>query len=170
VTEFPHDDHKDRLGGESSCQDCHHLSMPGDETTPCSRCHTHLVDPTTIFDHERHQTLVAEEEGFGGVFPENHTCAHCHTPGEAKTAENAKPCLECHEEHTGWTSEADDPSADLARAVSYLEAMHGTCIECHEKEAEKLDRPELRDCSTCHNSLGSRPVPTQVIAAGHESR
>ena len=142
---------------------CHHISLPGDETTPCSRCHSHMVEPTQIFDHERHQTLVAEEEGLGGVFPENQSCVQCHTAGQAKTAENAKACLECHTEDTGWGS-VDESTADLARAASYLEAMHGTCFECHQEEALKLDRPELGDCSTCHKSLGPRSISSGVLA------
>jgi hypothetical protein len=40
--------------------------------------------------------------------------------------------------------------------VSYMEAMHKNCMGCHEKEAEKADRPELPDCSTCHRSLTPR--------------
>jgi hypothetical protein len=124
------------------------------------------VERTEIFDHDRHQTQVAEVEGFQGAFPENFTCAFCHTAGQAKTAENAKPCLECHEEDTGW-GDVDEATADLARAESYLGAMHGTCAECHEKEALKLDRPELRECSTCHRSLGPRTASTQVLASSH---
>ena len=68
---------------------------------------------------------------------------------------------------TGWGS-VDESTADLAWAVSYLEAMHGTCADCHEKEAVKLDRPELRDCSTCHKSLGPRSISSGVLAAGHD--
>jgi Ni/Fe-hydrogenase subunit HybB-like protein len=166
ATAFPHDEHKDRLGGDSSCQTCHHLSMPGDETTPCSRCHTHMVEPTRIFDHDRHQVLVAEEEELRGVFPVNQSCAVCHTAGQAKTASSAKGCLECHGDDTGW-KEIDAPTADLTWAVSYLEAMHGTCAGCHEEEAQENDRPELRDCSTCHQSLEPRNLNSRILAAGY---
>lgn len=166
LTAFPHKEHQERLGGDSSCENCHHLSLPGDETTPCSRCHSHMVEPARIFDHERHLTLVAREEGLEGVFPENQSCVYCHTAGDAKTSANAKGCLDCHEEDTGWKN-VDESTVDLAWAVSYLGAMHGTCAECHQKEALELDRPELEECSTCHKSLGP-PVPSvNVIAAGH---
>jgi hypothetical protein len=166
LTEFPHQEHQGRLGGEPSCQTCHHLSRPGDETTPCSRCHTHLVEPTQIFNHDRHQIRVAEEEGFQGAFPENFTCKHCHTAGEAKTAESAKSCLECHRQDSGWGS-VDEEGADLAWAVSYLEAMHGTCGDCHEEEALEQGRPELRNCSTCHRSLGTESASAVRLASGH---
>ncbi len=165
-TEFPHEDHKERLGGEESCVTCHHMALPEDETTPCFRCHTHLVDSTMIFDHEEHEAFVAEEEGFGGPHPENHTCVVCHTKGVTKTAETAKPCMDCHREDTDWEQEVEeDPTVDLARAVSYMEAMHDNCMGCHEDEAVKQDRPELRDCSTCHGSLTPRDHPVRALAA-----
>jgi len=164
-TEFPHEDHKERLGGEESCVTCHHMALPEDETTPCFRCHTHLVDSTMIFDHEEHEAFVAEEEGFGGPYPENHTCAVCHTQGVTKTAETAKSCMDCHQEDTDWDQEVEeDPTVDLARAVSYMEAMHENCMGCHQDEAVKQDRPELRDCSTCHSSLTPRDHPVRALA------
>jgi Ni/Fe-hydrogenase subunit HybB-like protein len=164
-TEFPHVEHQDRLGGESSCSSCHHISLPGDETTPCSRCHRHLVDPTLIFDHDLHVASVAEMEGLEGVFPRNHTCTECHGVGQPRMRESAKPCLECHREDTRWAEEYDD-TRDLSRAVSYLEAMHGTCVACHSAEAERIARPELPDCSTCHVSLTPRVVLPRTVAAG----
>jgi Ni/Fe-hydrogenase subunit HybB-like protein len=160
-TVFPHAYHQKRLGGDSSCVTCHHMSLPGDETTPCSRCHRHMVDSTLIFDHARHTAAVAEKEELGGVFPENYACAICHAEGEAKTAGTAKHCLECHKDNTDWAAEYDE-SDDLAWAVSYVAAMHKNCIECHEKEAEKADRPELPECSTCHRSLTPRGGDTGI--------
>jgi mono/diheme cytochrome c family protein len=125
-----------------------------------------MVEPTRIFDHERHQVQVAEEEELRGVFPVNQSCAVCHTAGKAKTATSAKSCLECHGDDTGW-KETDDPTANLTWAVSYLEAMHGTCAGCHEEEAQKEGRTELRDCSTCHKSLEPRAYSSQALAAEH---
>ena len=155
TTEFPHNEHKERLGGDSSCVSCHHMALPGDETTPCSRCHRKMVEPTLIFDHEFHERAVAEEEGFTGLVPENLTCTVCHTAGQAKTPETAKPCLECHDGDPGWTDMEE--GTDLARARSYMEAMHVNCVDCHEEEAEIQDRPTLPDCATCHISLEAGP-------------
>jgi Ni/Fe-hydrogenase subunit HybB-like protein len=165
LTVFPHADHQERLGGDSSCVTCHHMSLPGDETTPCSRCHRHMVDATLIFDHARHTAAVVKQEKLGGVFPENHACAICHAEGDAKTAGTAKHCLECHKDNTDWAAEYDE-SDDLAWAVSYVAAMHKNCVECHEKEAEKADRPELPECSTCHRSLAPRIADTRIVSAG----
>jgi hypothetical protein len=150
-TDFPHADHQSRLGGEDSCRTCHHLSLPGDRNTPCSRCHTGLLQPALIFDHERHWGAVARSKELTGAHPSNRSCAECHRVGEPKTASSARPCLECHRTDTRWADEYDE-SADLARAVSYLEAMHGRCIKCHEEEGRKENRRELADCMTCHRS------------------
>jgi len=155
TTEFPHNEHKERLGGDTSCVNCHHMALPGDETTPCSRCHRKLVAPTLIFDHEYHETAVAEEEDLSGLVPENQSCTVCHTKGEAKTAETAKDCMECHDQDPGWSDMEE--GADLARARSYMEAMHVNCVDCHEEEAAIQDRPTLPDCATCHSSLEARP-------------
>jgi Ni/Fe-hydrogenase subunit HybB-like protein len=168
-TEFPHAEHQERLGGDSSCVNCHHISLPGDETTACSHCHRHLWEATQIFDHFYHASAVAEKEELGGVFPQNHTCVVCHTEGGPKTAATAKHCLECHKEDTRWESEYDE-SEDLSWAVGYMEAMHENCAGCHQEEAEKQDRPELQDCSTCHRSLTPRLFDTPPILAGGSYR
>jgi hypothetical protein len=34
--------------------------------------------------------------------------------------------------------------------------MHRTCIACHERKRESVDRPALADCSTCHEELRGR--------------
>jgi Ni/Fe-hydrogenase subunit HybB-like protein len=154
-TDFPHADHQERLGGEESCRTCHHIALPEDQSTPCSRCHRQMARPTLIFDHAFHRTAVAQSEGLEGLHPANHACAECHPAGDAKTVTNAKHCLECHEKDTHW-AEAYDETAALARAVSYLDAMHRKCITCHEQEGETQGRPTLADCSTCHPSLAPR--------------
>ncbi len=161
LTEFPHAACQERLGGESSCESCHHMSLPGDTTTPCTRCHRHMTAQTLIFDHAYHIQAVADSLGLEGLHASNHSCVSCHAAGSAKTAATATPCVECHGE---WREVCDDGSKDLARATSYLEALHGTCLACHEEEAEKQHRPELRECSTCHTSLTPRGIPVSALA------
>jgi Ni/Fe-hydrogenase subunit HybB-like protein len=163
-TEFPHAEHQERLGGDSSCVRCHHLAMPGDETTPCSRCHRHLLASALVFDHVQHRSWVAEDKGLTGMVPANATCAVCHTGGPEKSAQTAVSCLECHDDEPGWGDLATD--ADPARAVGYLEAVHGTCVECHTEESALRDEPALMECSTCHRSLEFRtPAATPQVAA-----
>lgn len=154
-TVFPHADHQERLGGDQSCQTCHHMSLPRDQTTPCSRCHRHMLTETLIFDHTFHLQAVADRDTLPGPHPPNQSCAVCHTGSSAKTAAGVEPCLSCHEMDTNWSVDYDS-TADLARAPAYLEAMHGRCLECHKQEAAKQGRPELRDCSTCHPGLRPR--------------
>jgi hypothetical protein len=127
-----------------------------------------MVEATLIFDHDYHLEAVAEDEGLEGVVPENLTCAVCHAQGAAKTAESAKSCLDCHGEDHGW-AEGYEAGTDLSRAPSYMEAMHENCVTCHEEDGRRQDRDTLRDCSTCHRSLGPGEkygVVTTVAAGG----
>jgi Ni/Fe-hydrogenase subunit HybB-like protein len=163
LTVFPHADHQKRLGGDVSCPTCHHMSLPRDRTTPCSRCHRHMFSETLVFDHSYHLQAVADSERLAGPFPTNRSCVHCHAAAEAKTAASAKPCLDCHHGDTDWQATYDG-TEDLARAPSFLEAMHGRCLACHEREAAKQHRPELSECSTCHASLKPRAGPETRIA------
>ncbi len=161
VTVFPHADCQRRLGGDSSCVACHHMSLPGDTTTPCSQCHRRMYTETMVFDHAAHIQAVADSLSLPGPFPSNRSCVTCHDETSAKTAATAKSCVDCHQE---WTAEYANGTKDLSRAPGYFEAMHGTCLKCHEDEAEKQDRPELRECSTCHKSLTPRSALQSTLA------
>ncbi len=163
-TDFAHKEHQQRLGEEASCHQCHHISLPHDVSTPCFRCHQDMVNATTIFDHSYHTKAVAVDKQLTGLHPENHTCNVCHPEGEAKTIANAMSCLECHSEDMGWTSIANASTAELAYANSFREAMHQTCIPCHEQEAEVENRQNLGECSTCHKSLQAREIPGEGLA------
>jgi len=166
-TDFPHAAHQARLGGEQSCVRCHHISCPGDRSTPCSRCHRDLVRETKIFDHDRHMIEVARNERLSGWHPENHSCAGCHTGAGPKTAGNAKNCAECHQENMRLPT-ADQESDDLRLACSFQEAMHQTCIPCHRDEAQRIGKKGLDTCATCHDSLKSRDAAeTALIANRH---
>jgi hypothetical protein len=163
VTDFPHVEHRTRLGGDSSCTTCHHMSLPGDRSTPCSRCHRNLVRPTKIFDHPFHLTAVAEQEAIGGLHPTNYSCALCHAEGEPETAANTKPCYDCHEDDM-WLEQQSDPVNDYIWAVSFQAAMHGTCVECHRREQVTHENRYLGECSTCHSSLEFRRVAQINVA------
>jgi Ni/Fe-hydrogenase subunit HybB-like protein len=141
VVYFDHAEHQSRLAKqvsseEESCRTCHHLNMPGDEATACGECHRDVYLPTSIFDHSLHQ------DDLGG----NAACVECHT-GE-HTRDSAKPCVECHE---AMVPEAGGAAFNYL-APSYQEAMHGTCIACHEREAAIQNRPELARCPACHTN------------------
>jgi Ni/Fe-hydrogenase subunit HybB-like protein len=140
---FDHLGHQERLRetrGDEGCQVCHHLDKPGDWATPCWECHRDMFLPTSIFDHALHQAAL------GG----NSSCGLCHI-GE-HTPDTAKPCAECHDT---MAPQAGETSFNYL-ATGYQEAMHGTCLACHEQEAQEQDRPELGRCPTCH-----KPPTTQ---------
>jgi len=163
-TDFPHADHQRRLGEESSCALCHHVSKPGDKSTSCSECHGNIVEETTIFDHFLHMKLVASREEKPGWYPSNHSCSTCHGEGEPKTARNAKDCMECHEKDM-WLIGRPDEGMNLMEACSYQEAMHRSCIPCHEKEGKRMKFVNLEACTTCHPSMRHRTmIPGKEIS------
>jgi len=152
LTEFAHAEHQQRLGGDSSCSACHHVSLPGDRSTPCSRCHSDMVFATRIFDHSFHTGAVAEKEHLQGLYPSNHSCVQCHGEDRPKTATDVKTCYECHRDNM-WLVGRPDSTVNLIDACSFRDAMHGTCITCHTREKERVGKPQLDECSNCHHSL-----------------
>lgn len=139
VVDFPHLGHQERLvdenTGESQCQVCHHLNLPNDKVTACSKCHTDYYQSSSIFNHSLHQ------QALGG----NESCLECHDAQEhIKLTTNV--CQDCHETMVPRTGEANFSML----APSYKDAMHARCLDCHELQALEQDRPELAICSTCH--------------------
>jgi hypothetical protein len=163
---FPHEEHQRRLGGKTSCTRCHHLSLPADHSTPCSRCHRDMERPTTIFDHTAHFEWVARRDRLRGWIPGNMTCGECHPAHVPKSAEGVRPCLDCHGKDMTPSRRAESP-LDLMQADGYRVAFHENCIPCHEEEAQKVGRPNLGDCATCHETLrrSEAPATAPVLAA-----
>lgn len=154
--DFDHKAHQERQGKlipttyateQDMCVRCHHLSnweTVGVSKPPingglpsCRECHSDMYNPTSAFDHQLHVALVEP----GG----NQSCDECHTGGHS--ASTAVQCVECHK-NMGLSR--DGKPFDYT-APSYVDAMHGLCIECHEAEAPKLNEPLLPSCATCHN-------------------
>lgn len=136
---FPHQEHQERLkekfGTEAqACTQCHHLSMPEDQYNACSECHQDYLAPTSIFNHVKHVDQL------GG----NQACTECHQGEHIK--ETAVECRACHEEMVPF----GDNLAFSQYAPGYKDAMHGVCLDCHIKEAEIQNIPDLGECSTCH--------------------
>jgi Ni/Fe-hydrogenase subunit HybB-like protein len=138
---------------QDMCVSCHHLSgeingvsesetgtASAQETAfgppSCGACHSDVYNTTSIFDHNLHETLVVP----GG----NESCDKCHEGGHS--ASTAVACVQCHD--TMGPGEDGQPFDYIA--PSYVDAMHGLCIKCHEAEAQKLDKPLLPSCVTCH--------------------
>lgn len=163
LTVFPHADHQKRLGGAKSCGRCHHVSLPHDKSTACSRCHQRMNASTDIFDHQRHMAEVADRDHLPGVHPANYSCVKCHPPQRVQTASGAKDCLECHKEDM-FPAGPPTKKVDLRLAIPFREAVHRLCIECHKAEAVKQNKPQLGDCQTCHKSLRARPALQPAVA------
>jgi Ni/Fe-hydrogenase subunit HybB-like protein len=173
-TLFTHAAHQERMGGQTSCTQCHHLSLPGDQATPCADCHKHMEESTLIFDHSKHTEYVAKDMGLTGWHPENKSCSKCHEAGIVKTSATAKGCLECHSEDMNPVYPSEASSLALLNAPGYHTAMHGTCIPCHSEKAEELNIAYLGDCAKCHywnNEVtpGENPSNSTLLAQKCES-
>ncbi len=143
---FDHDDHIARLGADSSCALCHHLDLPLDRSTGCFACHRDMFDTTNLFDHAAHERALGGNEG----------CVQCHAPGEpVKTYATSTACSECHRAPGALAdSVVPAPHERWHAAVSYVDAMHGLCKRCHEREVEADSSryaPSLAECRTCHD-------------------
>ena len=152
--EFAHFEHQQRLGAEKSCVNCHHFSLPNDKSTPCSRCHKHMLEQTEIFNHVMHTSYIAEENKIGGLNPQNYTCLICHQSEFAKTSGNAKKCIECHKQDINLDG-LPTMKQDFKYAAGYMFAMHNNCIPCHAEQKLIVDKPELDQCKNCHHSLST---------------
>jgi hypothetical protein len=144
VVLFDHDDHADRLGADTSCGTCHHLNMPYDRSTSCFECHRDMYEPTSLFDHASHVHSVAQSNG----------CVECHASDRPiKSYETATACAECHESQSVRGPIIEPPGERWGDAVGYMDAMHGLCVTCHERNVQ--DSPErysaeLDECAYCH--------------------
>ncbi len=142
---FTHKDHQELLtkelgSEESACQTCHHLDQLG-QATACSVCHADYYQPRSIFNHTIHETAL------GG----NASCAQCHSAEHVALSDEI--CQDCHEMMTAQTGQA----AFNSFAPSYMDAMHGNCLECHIQEAQKQNKPELALCTACHPNEQNQP-------------
>jgi len=128
--EFSHQAHS--AMPKEGCVYCHHLSMPDDSVTPCSRCHRDMKGPVSIFNHESHAAYYKNRGKY---------CEECH--GAVRAREHVKKCETCHQDY----------NRDLdyyLSARSYESAMHDRCIPCHRQQDEKLGEKMYNDCGFCH--------------------
>jgi len=140
--EFAHKEHIDSLGQAQSCVLCHHMNMPMDRNSGCYNCHTQMYQPADAFGHAWHSDPA------GG----NIACVTCHADDQNRTAASAKKCDGCH---TDLMPAGAKIQVESYMAVSYTDAMHGVCVDCHRKKATELaDKKDLAQCKTCHESAG----------------
>ncbi len=163
VVLFDHDAHKERLGADTSCAACHHMSLPLERNTSCAACHRDVYDTTDLFDHTGHEKALRGNAG----------CVECHAPGAAaKTRASSTACMECHRDQVVASRFIDAPAERWKAAASYVDAMHGLCVTCHKREVQDSTkvRPEgLDQCRACHDAdrraVLERLVPSRERSA-----
>jgi len=164
ATEFAHLEHQQRMGGELSCNKCHHISMPNDKSTPCFECHRYMNKSTVIFDHDAHRSYIAKKENLRGMYASNKSCTKCHPKNSPKSAKNAINCLECHKQNMFLNAEENE-DINLLKANPFREAMHSTCIDCHREVMKSEGKDMLDNCGTCHLTLKARNTEWQGLAS-----
>ncbi len=161
---FPHQEHQVRLIEETgdelrACATCHHMDQPEDQATACSECHTDFHLSSSIFNHTFHVNELGGNqtclECHGGYKFDIHlslvsyiytdpSCLDCHTGQH--TAGNAKTCDSCHDQMKPGV----DGENFSYNAIPYQEAIHTTCITCHQQKAIEFNEPGFGECETCH--------------------
>ena len=184
---FDHERHKQDFGQEDSCRLCHHIHLPGDDQTPCHRCHMDMHRQKSIFNHDLHVNQVglrifhgvstspgeapelgnrrsvravsapSERLTFATARVQNRSCTECHDAARPEAAETARACVECHGDDMGIAAEKRD--SFHAEAIGYVDALHNLCVACHTEQAAPRERPELPECATCHPHSSNPPIP-----------
>ncbi len=143
---FDHDAHVARLGADTSCATCHHLSLPLERNTGCASCHRDAYGVTDLFDHPAHEAALGGRDG----------CVECHADGAAtKTRATSTACMDCHADDAVVSRIVDPPWPRWRPAASYVDAMHGLCVTCHRLEVKSAPevRPKgLEECRACHDA------------------
>lgn len=163
---FTHDEHAEKLGGDESCRLCHHQNMTFDQNSACYQCHRDMYEPTDTFEH------VLHIQRLGG----NISCHVCHAEDMAlKSRDTALACWECHGDMVVKGSIIPPPEEGLIGiAPSYVDAMHGLCIRCHEQLSQ--EQPEkygehFGRCDVCHHDFEDRDhrrlAPYVPMPPGH---
>ncbi len=142
---FNHGAHIGRMGRHESCALCHHLSLPLDRNTSCFECHRDVYGPTPLFRHESHVKALGGNAG----------CRQCHADDSLpKTYETSTACDQCHRLQVASAALVPAPAARWHPAPGYVDAMHGLCVNCHEKSAREAPEhysPLLSRCDHCHD-------------------
>ncbi len=144
LTGFTIENLRQSNSGTTSCRLCHHMNYPFNQATSCRTCHRDMYLATDIFNHDFH---IKKLEG-------NRSCSKCHKdPDAVKSLKTATPCTSCHKYMIARSSFIKLQDNPLERpAVSYMDAMHGLCRNCHHKVAslDPLHYNNLDTCATCH--------------------
>ena len=147
---FDHRSHQLRLK-DRDCGRCHHMDLPKDQSSACYRCHRDMRQPTSIFSHNLHVHRLGDKW----------SCRKCHGDAHPKHASDTVACRTCHEKDMGLTKKEFN-----FMAPGYADAMHASCVPCHEQKARQDGRPVLAECACCHDRPDGPSVPETGIAMG----
>jgi Ni/Fe-hydrogenase subunit HybB-like protein len=151
---FKHETHAQPNGAKAPCVMCHHMNLPRDRNSACSRCHSDMYLPTDAFRHAWHASPA------GGRL----ACYQCHRLGTPRAAATAKPCADCHK---GLVPTGATIQVKRYLAVSYVQAMHELCVGCHQKAAREQHKPDLARCAECHKERRNATDATDLARYGH---
>lgn len=137
---FPHEFHVEKNGDKQSCVLCHHMNLPKDKQSGCYSCHQRMYTTADAFKHDWHASPS------GG----NITCNECHPTGQERLTATAQKCDVCHKDLYPVQAAF---SVEQYNALSYTDAMHSLCVDCHRnKELEFVEKKDLDRCANCHES------------------
>jgi len=80
----------------------------------------------------------------------NLSCDECHPSNTPKSGQTANACTTCHGQDMGLAGQESDSFSPWA--PGYVEALHGKCICCHEKEGPARGKAQMAECRTCHEA------------------
>ena len=147
---FAHKFHSD--SNKIQCYDCHHFNKPNDKNTECFECHNSMYAESDVFNHDWHSSKVGA----------NIECFKCHSKKQSKGMDFrgqpekiASACLNCHKDF--FPDAIKEKKFNSYKTLSYTDAMHQSCIACHQERLRtdadlKLRKPNLSKCSTCHTT------------------
>jgi hypothetical protein len=135
---FSHRFHQDTLGKKESCRKCHHRNLTEEDITPCYICHWDMYQEVSVFKHKFHQK----------IYQDSGSCNVCHP--QERTAKTFRPCKECH--HAMYPEKLTNEPLNYS-APCYVDAMHKSCGDCHNKEWKKSEKSTPDYCNTCHKKM-----------------
>jgi hypothetical protein len=168
VVLFKHQFHQNELG--ISCGACHHMNVPDDKATGCYECHNDMYAESSAFRHDWH----ASPDGAAV------SCNKCHNKNvsKGKMFRNKKfnfktMCEKCHTNLI--PADSRTPEIKTYKTISYTDAMHKLCINCHEKRLKNdtllsKRKPNLARCMTCHKNFMPFTPGTKYVRQKNDNK
>jgi len=146
-------EHTKHLKYGVTCGYCHHLNKPDDKATGCYECHNDMYFESDAFRHDWHTSPAGADL----------RCFECHDKNQSKGAQFKNVdlkqnfmCGKCHK--TIIPPDSRTPKIKTYITLSYTDALHNLCINCHLKKIRSnisiaARKPNLAKCSACHKDF-----------------